>query len=149
MCVDGGTNCFHNLIYKTLPSINSSSVAFKEDDNIHLTNDIHGAAHTNSVTNGCSPSSPTEAGCQANVKNEEIGSVIPLPDFISGDFDSIDESIKDFYKEKGVAIIPTPNQDETDFTKALHELISLLSIKSEKVIFCAFCNCLSMLALSY
>ncbi|KAK7073271.1 cAMP-dependent protein kinase subunit [Halocaridina rubra] len=45
-----------------------------------------------------------------------------LPSFISGDFDSIMPDLLSHYSKLGVDIIPTPDQDETDFTKALREL---------------------------
>ncbi|XP_062610904.1 thiamin pyrophosphokinase 1-like, partial [Saccostrea cucullata] len=45
-----------------------------------------------------------------------------LPDLITGDFDSIQESVKKFYEEKGVEIMPTPDQNYTDFTKAIMEI---------------------------
>ncbi|KAK3588385.1 hypothetical protein CHS0354_024276 [Potamilus streckersoni] len=42
-----------------------------------------------------------------------------LPDIISGDFDSATPSTLEYYSGKGVEIIPTPEQDETDFTKSI------------------------------
>ncbi|KAG0729432.1 thiamine pyrophosphokinase 1 [Chionoecetes opilio] len=50
----------------------------------------------------------------------------PLPDVISGDFDSVWPDLLKLYAAKGVRIVPTPDQDETDFTKALRVLVSLL-----------------------
>nr|XP_022346148.1 thiamin pyrophosphokinase 1-like isoform X1 [Crassostrea virginica]XP_022346149.1 thiamin pyrophosphokinase 1-like isoform X1 [Crassostrea virginica] len=45
-----------------------------------------------------------------------------LPDLITGDFDSIQDSVKQFYQEKGVEIVATPDQNYTDFTKAIMEV---------------------------
>lgn len=42
-----------------------------------------------------------------------------LPDLITGDFDSIQRSVKEYYQEQGVDVIETPDQNYTDFTKAL------------------------------
>jgi thiamine pyrophosphokinase len=44
-----------------------------------------------------------------------------LPDLITGDMDSAEKETLDFYQKAGVTLIPTPDQDETDFTKALRE----------------------------
>jgi thiamine pyrophosphokinase len=45
-----------------------------------------------------------------------------VPEFITGDMDSIKQNILTYFKRKGSQIIPTPNQNETDFTKALRHI---------------------------
>ncbi|RWS01504.1 thiamine pyrophosphokinase 1-like isoform X2 [Dinothrombium tinctorium] len=47
-----------------------------------------------------------------------------FPDIISGDFDSIKPPVLEFFKQKNVKIIETPDQNETDFTKAVKVLIN-------------------------
>ncbi|VDI56675.1 thiamine pyrophosphokinase [Mytilus galloprovincialis] len=42
-----------------------------------------------------------------------------LPDLITGDFDSIQHEVKSYYEEQNVEIVETPDQNFTDFTKAL------------------------------
>ena len=43
-----------------------------------------------------------------------------IPHLVTGDFDSARPEILQFYKDKGSCVIPTPDQDETDFTKCLN-----------------------------
>ncbi|VDL48934.1 unnamed protein product [Hymenolepis diminuta] len=53
-----------------------------------------------------------------------------IPDMVSGDFDSIRPDVKEFYEQKKtVQVIETPDQDETDFTKAI--LLMLESVEFE------------------
>lgn len=42
-----------------------------------------------------------------------------LPDYVTGDFDSVSEATLEYYKSKGCKVVHTPDQDLTDFTKAL------------------------------
>ncbi len=52
-----------------------------------------------------------------------------LPHIVSGDFDSIRADVLQFYKEKDVQIIPTPDQNKTDFHKALEILSEITQVK--------------------
>ncbi|KAK8776406.1 hypothetical protein V5799_030248 [Amblyomma americanum] len=42
-----------------------------------------------------------------------------IPDYITGDFDSVSKETLEYYKSKGTKVVHTPDQDHTDFTKAL------------------------------
>ena len=46
-----------------------------------------------------------------------------MPDIVTGDFDSISEAVMAHCKSIGVKVIPTPEQDATDFTKAVDVLL--------------------------
>ncbi|KAL7640411.1 UNVERIFIED_CONTAM: hypothetical protein RMT77_008685 [Armadillidium vulgare] len=49
----------------------------------------------------------------------QVSDFLPIPDIISGDFDSVEQKILGYFKNVGTKIIPTPDQNETDFTKSL------------------------------
>lgn len=61
------------------------------------------------------------------------GRELKNPDVVSGDFDSVNENTLEFFREKGATIEPTPNQDETDFTKAVRLLEPILEKKQVSV----------------
>uniref|UniRef100_A0A1B6FRE0 Thiamin pyrophosphokinase thiamin-binding domain-containing protein n=1 Tax=Cuerna arida TaxID=1464854 RepID=A0A1B6FRE0_9HEMI len=65
--------------------------------------------------------------CQSELKQMH-------PDFVSGDFDSIKPETLAKCKENGVTVIPTPDQDKTDFTKALEEIMKLTRNEIDSVI---------------
>ena len=45
------------------------------------------------------------------------------PDIITGDFDSVDKEALEFFQKLGSRIIHAPDQDQTDFTKAVQRVI--------------------------
>ncbi|KAK3876793.1 hypothetical protein Pcinc_018451 [Petrolisthes cinctipes] len=57
----------------------------------------------------------------------------PLPDLISGDFDSIHPELLKLYESLGVTIVPTPDQNETDFTKAVKVLARYIEEREIKI----------------
>ncbi|XP_068248365.1 thiamine pyrophosphokinase 1 [Palaemon carinicauda] len=76
--------------------------------------------------------------------NSQESDCLPLPHIISGDFDSVHPDLLKHYKELGVSIISTPNQEETDFTKAVRELGKYITNSNIQlkhiVVLAAVCN---------
>ena len=56
-----------------------------------------------------------------------------LPDIVTGDFDSAKPEILQAYKQKGVEVIGTPDQNQTDFTKSLRIVVDRISTQNLKV----------------
>lgn len=52
------------------------------------------------------------------------------PELITGDMDSIKETVLTYFTSKGTELIPTPDQNETDFTKALRHIHRYITSKS-------------------
>ena len=53
------------------------------------------------------------------------------PDYITGDFDSITPEATDFFKTNKITkFVHTPDQEETDFTKALRVLLPVLEAEN-------------------
>uniref|UniRef100_A0A1I8NHF1 Thiamine pyrophosphokinase n=1 Tax=Musca domestica TaxID=7370 RepID=A0A1I8NHF1_MUSDO len=54
---------------------------------------------------------------------------IKLPDLITGDFDSISQETEEYFSSRGVKRIHTPDQNNTDFTKAVDVLKPIIREK--------------------
>ncbi|XP_059173979.1 thiamin pyrophosphokinase 1-like [Physella acuta] len=57
-----------------------------------------------------------------------------LPNVITGDFDSASPAVLEYYKNKNVDIISTPDQDETDFTKCLRVVTERVDQKTIEMV---------------
>ncbi|KAK0050651.1 thiamine pyrophosphokinase 1-like isoform X2 [Biomphalaria pfeifferi] len=54
-----------------------------------------------------------------------------LPSIITGDFDSADPDLLEYYKNHKVPVVATPDQDETDFTKCLRIVVDKMGTCSQ------------------
>lgn len=61
---------------------------------------------------------------------QEKGNQLKLPDFITGDFDSITEETSNYFSNSSIQRIHTPDQNFTDFTKAIHVIEPMMHAKS-------------------
>ena len=66
---------------------------------------------------------------------KDIGTGVdsPVPNLICGDLDSADMANVKYFEGLGAKVVATPDQDQTDFTKALVELASLRRQEEEGV----------------
>lgn len=61
-----------------------------------------------------------------------------LPDYISGDFDSIDKNTYDYYKSiSTVEFVKTDDQNATDFTKCIRVMMGKSSTLTNLLVFCS------------
>lgn len=58
----------------------------------------------------------------------------PIPDLITGDFDSAEPLCLGYFRTHGAKVIHTPDQDETDFHKGLSKLSKELEEQEVKVL---------------
>lgn len=77
----------------------------------------------------------TEKWFQWVEKNENKLENVLFPDMITGDMDSLPKDVLHYFTSKNndIKVVFTPDQDETDFSKALTELSSYCVNKSIKV----------------
>jgi len=67
----------------------------------------------------------------SNFLRRAASNTLKIPDIICGDFDSVSKDTLEMYGKQGSKIIVTPDQDETDFTKAV--LVCLDAEKEKQV----------------
>lgn len=68
------------------------------------------------------------------VKTEAIDASPKFPDIVSGDFDSIQQSTLALCKENGSEVVPTPDQDFTDFEKGLRALTARCNLQLDSIV---------------
>ncbi|BES89257.1 thiamin pyrophosphokinase [Nesidiocoris tenuis] len=68
------------------------------------------------------------------VKTEAIDASPKFPDIVSGDFDSIQQSTLALCKENGSEVVPTPDQDFTDFEKGLRALTARCNLRLDSIV---------------
>ncbi|KAF3937457.1 hypothetical protein ABW19_dt0209533 [Dactylella cylindrospora] len=56
---------------------------------------------------------------------------IPIPDCITGDLDSLKPEVEDYYRARGVSIVPDTSQYATDFTKSLNWIYGRVDLNRE------------------
>lgn len=57
----------------------------------------------------------------------------PIPDLVTGDFDSAEPRCITYYQSHGAKIVHTPDQDETDFNKCVRLVFKELVARKRKV----------------
>lgn len=67
-----------------------------------------------------------------------------VPNLITGDMDSCSPLILEKLRSMGAMIIKTPDQDHTDYTKALFELGKYVRKKNVKVLIECFIKCFKL-----
>lgn len=67
--------------------------------------------------------------------SQEIQNAInnPIPDLVTGDFDSAETRCLNYFETHGAKIIHTPDQDETDFNKCVRQIRIELAAREMKV----------------
>ncbi|XP_011182466.1 thiamin pyrophosphokinase 1 [Zeugodacus cucurbitae] len=62
------------------------------------------------------------------IQKSNGGETLKLPEYITGDFDSITQETRKYFNDPDIKYEHTPDQDETDFTKALRFLQPQLKV---------------------
>ncbi|KAK3736181.1 hypothetical protein QZH41_017003 [Actinostola sp. cb2023] len=57
-----------------------------------------------------------------------------VPNVITGDFDSVEEHVLEYFRKQGTEIVHTPDQDYTDFTKALKFMLAKPNLEYDVIV---------------